>query len=141
MRGPVLVDPEDRVEQGRGLPTRRSPRGDRLHILLGLVAEENQRDVEGIGCHDPEGGIGQSRLLPVDQPSTDVLRQIEGDEQASPRALEPLLGHDRTLKPTAAAKIALAVPSIIRADEAPAAGFLPPGRRREQFQPPMRTGG
>ena len=59
------------------------------------------------GRDDPEGGIGERGLLPVDQPRAHVLRQIEGDEQASPRALEPLLGHARTLDAAPAAKIAL----------------------------------
>ena len=36
------------------------------------------------GRDDPQGGVGERRLLPVDEPGSDVLRQVEGDEQASP---------------------------------------------------------
>src|SRR4029450_8650415 len=51
----------------------------------------------------PQPGIGQRRSLPVDQPGPDVLRQIEGDEQAGPGALEPLLGHAENLNGASAA--------------------------------------
>ena len=44
-------------------------------------------------------GIGERRPLPVDQPGAHVLRQVEGDEQASPGALEPLLGHGQNANP------------------------------------------
>src|SRR6185295_10585153 len=62
-------------------------------VALGLVGQKAEGHVQRLGGDGPQSRVGERFVLPGDQPLAHPLRQVERNEQARPRALQPLLGH------------------------------------------------
>src|SRR5215218_3242746 len=98
---PAPRRPRLRIEQldpGSGSDPLPHHRGDRLDLLLRPVAEEGERDVQGLRSDGPQRRIHQRLPPPGDDLLAEVVGQVESDEQPRPRAFRSFLRHGRHAK-------------------------------------------